>query len=50
VSSDAYSVESAGHRVDAASISEALSVGTRDPAALVLLDHARRQGLALASR
>jgi DNA-binding response OmpR family regulator len=31
--------ESAGHRVSiAASIAEALSVGTRDPAALVLLD------------
>jgi DNA-binding response OmpR family regulator len=31
--------ESAGHRVSiAASIAEALTVGTRDPAALVLLD------------
>ena len=41
--------ESAGHRVSiAASIAEALSVGTRDPAALVLLDLTLPDGSGLA--
>ena len=41
--------ESAGHRVSiAASVADALSVGTRDPAALVLLDLTLPDGNGLA--